>query len=103
MHYSWVSETSVSGSKSTQIRTDLSKRLGLKGNLTCLRVTTYDEQEKQVKAVKVKFTLYWRDQSSKFLVNEYSLDELQIASNPTLDETNLKSWTHLNDLKFPHV
>ena len=71
--------------------------------MTCLRVTTYDGQEKQVKVVKVKFTLYSRDQSSKFLVNGYSLDELQIASNPTIDETTLKSWTHLNDLEFPDV
>ena len=79
------------------------QQLGLKRNLTCPRVTTYDGQEKEVKAVKVKISLYLRDQSSKFLVNGYSLDELQIASNPTIDETFLNSWTHLNDLKFPHV
>ena len=86
-----------SGSKSTLIRTDLSKQLGLKGKLTFSRIITYDGQEKQVKAVKVKITLYSRDQSSKFLVNGYSLDELQIASNPTIDENFLNSWTHLND------
>ena len=92
-----------SGSKSTLIRTDLSKQLGLTGNLTCLRVTTYDGNEKKVKAVKVKFTLYSRDQSAKFVVNGYSLDELQIASNPTIDETTRQSWAHLNGLNFPHV
>ena len=36
-------------------------------------------------------------------VNGYSLDELQIASNPTIDDTTRQSWTHLNGLNFPHV
>ena len=41
-----------SGSQSTLIRTDSSKQLDLKSNLTILRVTTYDGHEKQVKAEK---------------------------------------------------
>ena len=92
-----------SGSKSTLIHTDLSKQLGLTGNLNCLHVTTYDGNEKKMKAVKVKFTLFSRDQSAKLVVNGYSLDVLQIASNPTIDETTRQSWTHLNGLNFPHV
>ena len=92
-----------SGSKSTLIRTDLSKQLGLTGSLTCLRVTTYDGNEKKVKAVKLKFTLFSRDQSAKFVVNGYSLDELQFASNPTIDETTRQSWTHFNGLNLPHI
>ena len=40
-----------------------------------------------MKAVKVKFTLFSRDQSAKFVVNGYALDELLIASNPTIEET----------------
>jgi len=91
------------GSKSTLIHTVLSKQLGLTGNLTCLHVTTYDGNEKKMKAVKVKFTLFSRDQSAKLVVNGYSLDMLQIASNPTIDETTRQSWTHLNGLNFPHV
>ena len=40
---------------------------------------------------------------AKLVVNDYSLDELQIASNPLIDETTRQSWTHLNGLNFPHV
>ena len=93
MHHSWMSKAAKPGRP----------QLGLTGKLTCLRVTTYGGNEKKVKAVKVKFTLFSRDQSVKFVVSGYSLDELQIVSNPSIDETTRQSWTHLNGLNFPHV
>ena len=87
------------------IRQDVAKtKLGLGDSKIKLLVKTYDGTETEVDTDAVDFEISTRDGRKKFAVRRaYTVDKLNITTNPPVTELQMDSLPHLAGIKFPCV